>query len=557
MAMRLIDTNSLRLKSFMDGKTPKYAILSHTWNHDEEISFLDMTSIHEDSHHSAAKKSGFIKILQTCQKAKANGIDFCWVDTCCIDNASSSELSEAINSMFRWYKKADVCYVLLSDLKTHSAVLDTALPKCRWFTRGWCLQELLAPRRVEFFDAYWENLGSKATLASLISTITCIDERVLADSDLVGSRPIAHRLSWAAKRETTREEDMAYCLLGILDINMPILYGEGTKAFVRLQEEIIKNSNDLSIFAFHNQPTHSMHDSPSASSNYCSLFATCPRDFLGCGDLVHTSNVHLNMAFVLTNKGLHFPRADLQIDYQRGLYSLSLNCHSPKAGPWTYAMHLQQVGPSLYVRCDERRLNTELGEPDSSIHGEDRLRTEREIYIIASITTSIQSLLESAEEYAIHVWSRYKHLSGALQVAQRSVTSNLWDESRMQFLTMGDPSFGGYWKVFPSRIQRLDGASDSRVAISDHFYLICGILNPGYGPVEAWVYLCSSNEWKDLEKTMGIMTNLNEALGIMSTNRNRSRITLSAGSTDDLEIAASIELRVEGQRRRFVLELHV
>ncbi|KAF2092811.1 HET-domain-containing protein, partial [Rhizodiscina lignyota] len=293
--IRLINTETLCLTLFMGEAIPEYAILSHTWEHDGELSFQDMTAIHQNQ-----ERPGYAKVFNTCKRARTDGISYVWIDSCCIDKTSSSELSEAINSMYRWYQKACVCYAFLSDFDFESASPETAMPGCRWFTRGWCLQELLAPQNVHFFDVQWRYIGSKADLKVLISKITRIDEQVLVDNSVVGSIPVARRMSWASERKTTREEDIAYCLLGLFDVNMPLIYGEGPKAFLRLQEEIIRNSNDLSIFAFPGPPT-----SPSLSLHFCDLLALSTSDFMGCGSLSHIgTDVHWNNAFALTNKGL-------------------------------------------------------------------------------------------------------------------------------------------------------------------------------------------------------------------------------------------------------------
>ncbi|KAJ0313841.1 hypothetical protein COL5a_007221 [Colletotrichum fioriniae] len=149
MSIRLIDTDTLQLKLFTASLAPAYAILSHTWIENEEISFHELTQISETPDHKASEKSGYKKILATCREAKANGIEYAWVDTCCIDKTSSAELGEAINSMFRWYRDAEVCYAFLSDWPAADdggESTDDALKDCRWFTRGWCLQELIAPK---------------------------------------------------------------------------------------------------------------------------------------------------------------------------------------------------------------------------------------------------------------------------------------------------------------------------------------------------------------------------------------------------------------------------
>ncbi|KAI0389424.1 HET-domain-containing protein [Xylariaceae sp. FL0594] len=229
--MRLLNTVSLMLREFVDDRTPAYAILSHTWG-DEEVSLQEMQAPTTDT----LKKFGFKKIIEFCITARRRGFEWGWIDTCCIDKTSSGELSEAINSMYRWYRESNACFVYLSDVHSYPLGQDlTEFMSSRWFTRGWTLQELLAPTVVRFFNSTWCGLGSKQKLVDAISRATGIE---------------TDGMSWAAGRKTSRKEDMAYCLLGLLDVNMPLLYGEGTKAFRRLQEQIINSVYDHTILAW-------------------------------------------------------------------------------------------------------------------------------------------------------------------------------------------------------------------------------------------------------------------------------------------------------------------
>ena len=145
------------------------------------------------------------------------------VDTCCIDKSSSAELTESINSMYRWYQEAAICYAYLFDVQSGDM---SSLSRSAWLTRGWTLQELIAPARVEFYSSTWDNLRTKASLKKEISAVTGIDVEVLegADPDRFS---VTKRMSWASKRTTTRVEDRAYSLLGLFGVNMPMLYGEG------------------------------------------------------------------------------------------------------------------------------------------------------------------------------------------------------------------------------------------------------------------------------------------------------------------------------------------
>ncbi|KAN0072353.1 hypothetical protein V8E54_009282 [Elaphomyces granulatus] len=225
-------------------KIPRYAILSHTWGA-QEISFKDMI----DGAHKT--KPGYDKIQFCGEQAKRDGLQYFWIDTCCIDKSSSTELHEAINSMFRWYRDAAICYVYLADVsrpafeaddKSSQLLWESSFRKSRWFARGWTLQELVAPAAVEFFSREGEQLGNKRSLERHIHEVTGIPVRALRGNPLYDFS-VPERMSWAEKRETTRKEDKAYSLLGIFDVHMPLIYGEGReKAFKRLREEIDKAS---------------------------------------------------------------------------------------------------------------------------------------------------------------------------------------------------------------------------------------------------------------------------------------------------------------------------
>lgn len=192
------------------------------------------------------------KIKEACAIALADGYRYIWIDSCCIDKSSSSELSEAINSMFNWYSNAAICYAYLVDVPDDDDphVSDSGFSKSRWFRRGWTLQELIAPKIVVFFSSSWRVLGTKSTLASVIAKKTNIPPTTLFLQEPLHTVSVAARMSWASRRTCTRVEDHAYSLLGIFDINMPTLYGEGSRAFMRLQEEILKKIPDQSLFAW-------------------------------------------------------------------------------------------------------------------------------------------------------------------------------------------------------------------------------------------------------------------------------------------------------------------
>ena len=247
--MRLLNTSTYQLESFLGTTKPPYVILSHTWEPDGEVLFEDL----QLPANEFSAKPGFAKIKNTCSRALRDGYKYVWVDTCCIEKSSSAELSEAINSMFRWYKESAVCYAYLADVESKSS--RSNLCRSRWFTRGWTLQELIGPDKVLFYDMNWRFVGSRGGLASAITSATKIPEHVLdrprqTVEDVLQSASIAQRMTWASKRVTTREEDIAYCLMGLFDVNMPLMYGEGQKAFFRLQEAVLFASKDQSILAF-------------------------------------------------------------------------------------------------------------------------------------------------------------------------------------------------------------------------------------------------------------------------------------------------------------------
>ncbi|KAF2185267.1 HET-domain-containing protein [Zopfia rhizophila CBS 207.26] len=252
--MRLLNTTTLLPEEFGGSETPPYAILSHTWE-SNEVTFQDIGEGY------AQNDVRYKKIEKSCSLAAADGYRYIWIDTCCIDKTSSAELSEAINSMYRWYQDARVCYAYLADVPSFKTFSES-----KWFTRGWTLQELIAPSIVIFLDEEWREIGTKSSLQRRISETTGIPVNILLGDD-VGRASVAQRMSWASKRETKRVEDLAYCLMGIFGVHMPMLYGERERAFIRLQEEIMRVSDDHSIFAWKWKETHGglLASSPAAS----------------------------------------------------------------------------------------------------------------------------------------------------------------------------------------------------------------------------------------------------------------------------------------------------
>ncbi|GAB1738427.1 hypothetical protein NU219Hw_g3235t1 [Hortaea werneckii] len=376
--MLLLNARTYALKFFHTPKTaPPYAILSHTWE-DDEVLFKDMDDLEK-----AKAKSGWQKIEYVCRQALEDGLEWAWVDTCCIDKSSSAELSEAINSMFKWYECSTVCYVYLCDVAITAAIRDDApmvskwrvparkvsvfgsllsensedlwkyhvagieeatsdiisamrnedegrsllvneldislidtlraFSTARWWSRGWTLQELLAPRDVVFMDQEWQQIARLPELVVTVSTISSVSVEVLLKVAPLQSRCIAERLSWASNRSTTREEDTAYALLGIFDTNMPLLYGEGSRAFQRLQEVISLSSNDLSIYAW--RSVRHGFNRP--------MFATAPSYFAGL------SAVRTRFLGPITGSSVSFMGVTItSVVYRKhGHYYIDLGCY--------------------------------------------------------------------------------------------------------------------------------------------------------------------------------------------------------------------------------------
>ncbi|RDX43482.1 HET-domain-containing protein [Lentinus brumalis] len=236
-----------------------YAILSHVWDAHEQ-SFQETAALRAQCADAGLNPRDFStpKVQVSCILAERHGFGWLWIDTCCIDKTSSAELSEAINAMYAYYAHAAVCYAYLRDVRCADVVdaagawnvNDLTFDRSRWFTRGWTLQELVAPEEVVFLSREWEVVGTKADLAALVAWITGIPAPVLRLEERIWDRSVAQRMSWAARRETTRPEDEAYCLMGLFSVNMPVLYGEGRNAFLRLQEEIMRVHADATLFAW-------------------------------------------------------------------------------------------------------------------------------------------------------------------------------------------------------------------------------------------------------------------------------------------------------------------
>lgn len=354
--MRLINVKSFHLREFLGAQSslPNYAILSHTW-HDDEVSFRDIADLTR-----AEKREGFKKIEYCCKQAAQDGLDWAWVDTCCIDKTSSAELSEAINSMYKWYEHAVVCYAYLSDVNSLEEFMTkiklnnpSELP--RWFYRGWTLQELLAPAKLIFYGASWTRIGEKDEICQALEQVTRIPGDILRRKVPLSSASVAARMSWASRRKTTREEDIAYCLLGIFGVNMPLLYGEGERAFVRLQEEILKEIEDDTLF------TWMASEESALEAPYRGLFASSPAEFIYCAQM-RPFGVLETGATTLLGQG----RVSLSctVDSMSGRDgTIRLRCFSTNLAN-ALAIEVVKTGGNEWIRINPRRLR--LGAPSVS-----------------------------------------------------------------------------------------------------------------------------------------------------------------------------------------------
>jgi hypothetical protein len=387
--MRLVNTHTGALEDFTGRKLPPYAILSHTWDGDE-ITYQDFADSLPGEMLLEMKPRGMRKVSGACRVA-APRHDYIWIDSCCIDKADAQEISEAINSMFHWYAEADVCYVFLSDFEAGDVDATAGFREARWFTRGWTLQELVAPSEVHFFDANWQALGTRRALSTELARITGVDEALLRATTqakithLLRNTTAARKMSWAARRETSRTEDLAYCLLGLFEVNMPLLYGERSHAFIRLQEEIMKNSNDLSLFGWQAPANALSSRNPEHVSQlhvHCrGILAVHPREFADAARLSPSRDALANPEFSMSNKGLRIamPLRQLRGDAPN-LFFMPLFCHDDNTGGdgrierREVGIYLWRLGGSgnIYARASPDMLGVDVEDRSDEV-GEETL----------------------------------------------------------------------------------------------------------------------------------------------------------------------------------------
>ncbi len=351
--MRLLNTRTLEFESFDDPQSaPDYAILSHVWFPNGEQSHHDVREIVQRAldgqHLEEARGRLSDKIKRSCAYALAEGYEYIWIDSCCIDKTSSAELSEAINSMYKWYSCASQCYAFLHDVDDDDdpRAAGSQFRMSVWFTRGWTLQELIAPSMLVFLTKDWTTIGTKHGMAPIVSEVTGVDIGILQGTDSLETVSVARRMSWASARSTTREEDEAYSLMGLFGIHMPTIYGEGRHAFIRLQEEILKQFPDDTLFAWGDRFTiHQPRDlhflafhTAMPPEHDGRLFAPSPLSFHSAGDLRPISEAsfaqrlgmeggphHRPPTYSLTRYGVHAELPILQSPVTRLGFMLCLD----------------------------------------------------------------------------------------------------------------------------------------------------------------------------------------------------------------------------------------
>ena len=325
---------------------------------ENELSYQDMPRFDEHRASTSSKKAASAAKLEGACKAvirwneRSNGdarqraTNYLWMDTVCIDQQNPVELSRSINSMYKWYRRAEVCFAYLVDFQDSDPSKEVpTFTQSKWFTRGWTLQELVAPKNVMFFDRRWRYIGDRESLQPLLTNRTKIRRDFLLSSDDIGRASVSQRMSWFSGRQTTVPEDTAYCLLGLFGVNMPLLYGEGAvRAFRRLQEEIMRYSDDHSLFAWTDRR-------PLAGAS--GLLAGSPLYFQDSGGYVHRASADTDQPFHMTNKGIYIR---LYVQARNDHYVASFDCPHDKS--YYLGMYLKRHsnGTDRYYRVQTERL---------------------------------------------------------------------------------------------------------------------------------------------------------------------------------------------------------
>jgi hypothetical protein len=412
--MHLLRTDSYELV-YVSGKPPPYAILSHRWE-SQEITFktldpkalrnLDSSTVSKDFRASAEKIRG------SCRVARQQGFDHVWIDTVCIDKSSSEELRVALSSMFKWYREAAICHAYLNDVTffqigEHYADMFCSNNESRkgqpseWFERGWTLQELLAPRKLEFYDKSWNWIGTRDQLAPIVGKVAGISADYLRDPRDGGTgkarfreASIATKMSWMAGRRTTAVEDIAYSMLGIFNVDLTPRYGEGVRAFTRLQAVILLNwgTFDESLFAWECPPDgllrcyRNWDTIPTFKENVWGLLAPSPDCFSKSANIVvipHKVVQRLGDGFTRSNHGVAVTLGIWEVKSKmfsttKSEIALPLNCWMMRGQVReAVVLSLSRVSGTSYRRTQCTRLSYQQGAKvgNNRFGGQDQLHT--------------------------------------------------------------------------------------------------------------------------------------------------------------------------------------
>lgn len=417
--MRLINIHTLEVDEFNAG-VPAYGILSHLSHRwvGQETTFEQYQSPQKRAKPSFLKINDFCKLVREHRSEwrqryhiEACYVDWVWIDTCCIDKRSSAEVSEAINSMWVYYRDSKFCVAYLIDVGrlderpismeglSISERYERAVAASQWFTRGWTLQELLAPEKMLFCNNVWDVLGTKSTLLQCLSTASGISASYLTEGESELRRAsVAERMSWARNRTTTHPEDMAYCLFDLSEVYMPLIYGEGDRAFLRLQEEIVRRSDDESIFAW----SHT-YQSPRDTRHLSGLFAPHPNRFPAANP-AFPYDISKRRAFRVTHKGVEMETSLLRL--KNGAHLLRLMCAvTPhNAVEWKHCMLiLQMVSEGNFVRkhlTDWERLEEPYDDLLGAIESDETIVTDEETICVRDARIFEEVLDEDHTEFA-------------------------------------------------------------------------------------------------------------------------------------------------------------
>lgn len=420
----------------------------------------------------------------------------------------------AINSMFKWYKHSAVCFAWLVDMPSEASDLNATEPEdtapglpsstpllqslsiCAWFKRGWTLQELIAPKTVLFYDSEWNLLGSKADLVKEISIITRIDTDVLLRKTKPRELPVACRMSWAADRHTTRTEDMAYCLLGIFDINMALLYGEGGRAFIRLQEEICRQSTDLSLFAWRAESS----DGP--WQRYRGIFAHSPFEFRDCNEFIALPKLKLRYEgeFAVTNRGLRLDGMPLYTGVDSGIL-MALDCMDEQTSSSANSQTAISLTKTMdgYVRSSPDKLF------DLSYHylpGDHNPGTRHEnarIYISKELSKQEYLQIRRSTNELLEIRVPSSHVNTTRIFAAEP--KDLWDPSNRTFFSVRENPF---FAVHVGLVSDMLSASTT-----EEFIFVCGLNDPPHVAHSRWSrdlvyagFTPRDPEWKPMIKNI-------------------------------------------------------